>query len=117
VLKVSLSTANASKIALTRFLHRKDPPRGQAFLLFRRSVSMPDWRKLYRATVLETSATNIGRRIAETQVALFLRHLEPGTNLEFVDECHEIQRASKALVLLKWERASAGILATIGSEG
>jgi hypothetical protein len=68
---------------------------------------MPDWRELYRATVLETNQTNLGRRITETQVALFLRHLELGTNPEVADERHEIEVASRALVVLKQERASA----------
>jgi hypothetical protein len=68
---------------------------------------MPDWRELYRATVLETSQKTIGKRITETQVALFLRHLELGTNPEVADERHEIEAASRALVVLKQERANA----------
>jgi hypothetical protein len=59
---------------------------------------MSDWRELYQAAVLETNPTNIQRRITETQVALFLRLLELGTNPEVSNERTEIEVASKALL-------------------
>lgn len=68
---------------------------------------MSDWRELYKATVLETNPTNIGRRITETQVALFLRLLELGTNFKVADERQEIEAASKTLDILKQQRANA----------
>ena len=68
---------------------------------------MPDWRELYKATVLETNPTNIEHRTTETKVALFVRLLELGTSSEAGDERREIEAAAKVLDTLKQERASA----------
>jgi hypothetical protein len=73
---------------------------------------MSDWREFYRATVLETNPPEIQRRITETQVVLFLRLLELGTDPEVVDERREIESASKALVTLKQQRAKRSLIFT-----
>ena len=68
---------------------------------------MSDWRELFKATVLETNPKNIGQRIAETEVALFVHLLELGTSTEARDERHEIEAAAEALVTLKRQRTNA----------
>jgi hypothetical protein len=75
-----------------------------------------DWRELYKGTAFETNPTNIEQRIAETEVALFVRLLELGTNTDAGDERREVDAATKVLATLKQRREKRASPFNFGSD-
>jgi hypothetical protein len=67
---------------------------------------MPDWRELYKATVLETNPTQLERLITETEDAIFRRRRELAWSSGSKKEGRKIAEASAALWTLKTEKLS-----------
>jgi hypothetical protein len=65
---------------------------------------MTDWRKLYKATVLETSPTQLARLTKETQDAIFRRLEELAGSSNSAGERREIEEALAARFQLKVDK-------------